>query len=239
MREVRFLGAGPIMKKHTFWDWHENNKHCLRWPPRLISVSLDYKELGWGYFGWRPWQMLKWHGYLPELWYYLRCRFWTKYNTVKADTLPPTWVDRDKLLLHAMFAILCDVVEGEDWFNSRSYYCKDEANGPACDWDGKDEFQEVALLYDWWKHRRPARDKAVDNALSAWSDEFRKLGGMTFMPAEGHLSRMVFPEERHGEAACAKEYQLKELHTNLEAAAEQEDEEMMIRLCKISGYLWT
>jgi len=48
-----------------------------------------------------------------DLWYWIKCRLWYKYNVLKIKTLPPTWNDRDNILVHAMFQILEDFVKKE------------------------------------------------------------------------------------------------------------------------------
>lgn len=59
---------------------------------------------------WPWWQPREWRvdGWLPSLWYYLKCRFWRHYNRLEIGTLPPTWTDADDRLLHGAFAILGD-----------------------------------------------------------------------------------------------------------------------------------
>src|SRR4051812_47476278 len=107
------------MKTHTFSDWYKvHNPRKWHW----FRVRATYRELGFRYFGLTPWRMLSFTGFAPELVYYLKCRFWRKYNVVKVRSLPPTWVDRDRLLLHAAFQILCDVVEKEDWLARQVYF---------------------------------------------------------------------------------------------------------------------
>jgi len=83
-------------------------------------------------------------------WYYLKCKLFKKYNRVIPRGLDPTWCDRDTLLLHASFEILCDFVEGElidshvNWNWSFSH---------------RKAYQEFWDLYTWWTKDRPLRDK--------------------------------------------------------------------------------
>lgn len=223
------------MQKHTFKDWHEAYRH-QEW----VSFRLPYWELGWRYYGWKVWKHLRLGGYLGGLKYYLACRWWRKYNTFKVDTLPPTWYDRSEGLVHVMFHVFCEVMEKEDWFNDRVYFHADTVDGPAYDYDFRDEWQEAAILYDWWKNRRPARLDAEERALSAWGDEFRRFGGLRFKSADEHgLSKIEFPNERHTEEELSEERRLFMAHTAAEEAGEAEDEQMMIRLVKLRGVLWT
>lgn len=59
-------------------------------------------------YNWRP----------KEIWYRFKCWAWYRYSTVKPRYLGHTWVDRDRLLIHTTFEILCQFYEkecGEDW----------------------------------------------------------------------------------------------------------------------------
>ena len=47
------------------------------------------------------------------VYYYYKCYFFHPYNKLHIKTLPPTWQDRDVVLLHAAFQCLVDFVEGE------------------------------------------------------------------------------------------------------------------------------
>jgi hypothetical protein len=50
---------------------------------------------------------------IRDLWYKLICRFWHRYNVIICRSIPPTWIDRDELLLCAAFQILEDFVRKE------------------------------------------------------------------------------------------------------------------------------
>lgn len=198
------------MKTYTFRDWYEAHN------PRgwhLFRVRAAYRELGWKYFGFKPWQMLKSSGFIPELWYYLKCRLWKKYNVVKVRSLPPTWVDRDQLLLHAAFEILRDVVENENWLDQTAYFIPITESDPyGC--DNRNGWQAVAQLYDWWINRRPARLAAEESALEHW------YGTHVSDLSDERLPRL-------------------QLFRELEEAGDREDEEMLVTLCRIRQILWT
>ena len=200
------------MKALTFRDWWKANKRT------------------WFYFQYRdyyPWHR-RWtfDGFLRDIGYYWKCRLWKKYNTVQARTLHPTWTDPCNLLLHVMFEVLLFAVEKDGWLDRRAYTVEDGL-------DTREEWQEVAVLYDWWMNRRHARDKAVDDALTAWHDEFERLGGLQFEPSDNpNLNRMIF-------ADGPEENRLKDIHVQLEQQAEAEDAAMMHRLVEIAPFLWT
>jgi hypothetical protein len=214
-----------LMKTHTFRDWHDDHKFLLE-RGNILGAKLPYsRELGWGYYGWKVWQHIELTGYLAELKYYLACRFWRKYNTVTAKSLPPTWVDRDTLLLHAMFAILCDVAEKEDWFQQTVYYIPDEEESQV--YDRRDDWQEVAILYDWWVNVRPQMVKAIDAARDKWWNERR--------PANDHdgMGALLRPNRSDEERVLFDDLNLKDRFL------EEDDEHMMLRLVKIKDVLWT
>ena len=51
--------------------------------------------------------------YLNRKWWYLRGIVWDRFNVVKCQTLPPTWNDRDQILLHVAFQCLVDFIDKE------------------------------------------------------------------------------------------------------------------------------
>jgi hypothetical protein len=87
---------------------------------------------------------------VSEPWYWLKCRLWHRFNVVVCHALPPTWVDRDTLLLHAAFQILADFIEKEEpWEFKASWMELNQSYGgkKANDW------QRIQILYRWWKVR--------------------------------------------------------------------------------------
>lgn len=80
---------------------------------------------------------------IHNLIYWLKCKLWYKYNVLKIRTLPPTWNDRDNVLVHAMFQILHDFVHKEKI---------DE----HVDWDSDTKHREARDKMDeilnWWEN---------------------------------------------------------------------------------------
>lgn len=209
------------LKRHTFMDYVKSHSHQLTLK-RFILLSRPYRDIG-------RWWDVRLEGFVGSIWYYIKCRFWHQYNVIRIPTLPPTWTDRDEALLHAMFTILVSVVEEEGWLEHSVYY--DDDCDPA--YDNRDDWQEMAELYDWWINVRPQRLAAEEKARHDWHVEFEKAGGLQFMPPdEFGLSAMKF---NHSEA----EMRLADISNEMEAAGGREDIEMMVRLCRIRGLLWT
>ncbi len=67
-------------------------------------------------------------------------------KTLKIESLPKGWCDRDIIILHACFQALKDCVEKEDLFNHSIAYAKSK-NGKI-----------AKELYDWWETRKDSND---------------------------------------------------------------------------------
>lgn len=101
------------------------------------------------------------YNYRPSsIWYYLKCLVWNKFNIIKCKSLPPTWVDRDKLLVHTMAQILFDFVEKErpqEWFNTaHAAWYNTPYKTPyevTHEYDLKqiEKWRELFTLYRWFK----------------------------------------------------------------------------------------
>lgn len=72
--------------------------------------------------------------------YYLKCLLFKRYNVLKVKTLSPTWIDRDNLLVHAMFQILTDFFEKE---KPLGHFDIDHS-------PNKSEWMELHTIYKWW-----------------------------------------------------------------------------------------
>jgi hypothetical protein len=108
-----------------------------------------------------------WQRFVHEPWYWLKCRLWHRYNVVVCRSLPPTWCDRDYLLLYAAFQILEDFIEKEEpWeFSATEEHLRESY--ADC---GPDErvtaWLEIQSLYRWWKQRKD--DESVDYDDRDW-----------------------------------------------------------------------
>jgi hypothetical protein len=65
-------------------------------------------------------------------------------NVLKIKTLDKDWSDKDQVMLHACFQLLCDCIEKEKLLDST-------------DWEHNQTFRnakkEIEELYAWWKIR--------------------------------------------------------------------------------------
>lgn len=92
---------------------------------------------------------------LHNSWYWLKCRLWYRYNVVVCKPLPPTWQDRDYLLLYAAFQILEDFIRKEqpweftgDVYTEYAEYNIESARQRDKDW------KVIRELYTWWSLRK-------------------------------------------------------------------------------------
>lgn len=101
---------------------------------------------------------------IRDLFYYLKCKFFHPYNRVTAKDIPPTWIDRDQLMLHVNFQILVDYVEKEEALK-------------VIDWDWCEDKKliknEIESLYKWWKVDRQAK---IDDIRKRYDVEYIKSG---------------------------------------------------------------
>ena len=88
--------------------------------------------------------------------------------------------------------------------------------------------KEMLTIYDWWTKGRAAEHKKEDELLEAAYPnpfEFEPIPGSSML----RLKNDETPELRKLRDQCRE----------MEDALEEKDEEMMIRLIKVRGYMWT
>lgn len=160
--------------------------------------------------------------------YWLRTHTYNKYHLV--DCRYPRngyswgWIDRSELILFANMAILKDYVEKES-----HQIAWDSEDWPI----GQVIYKEMMEILHWWEHDRKLEHDAYDELLTkAYGFEDCTV----FEPCEDnpHLHRMVFTRrgDPEWEEDCRKCHEAEE-------ALDKKDEEMLIRLIKIRGYLWS
>jgi hypothetical protein len=73
-------------------------------------------------------------------------------NLLTIDSLNEAWCDKDEVMLHDCFQLLCDCIEKENLFNGQ------------IDWDQDGEHreakQERTALYQWWSVRK-FKDRSI------------------------------------------------------------------------------
>ena len=148
------------------------------------------------------------------------------------------WMDRSEGILFANMAILVAFIEEEkafdchvDW-RSTAEMTADGEEGSADGAANRDAHaaakKEMLEIYGWWTQDRKIehdRGDALLHAAYAGPVEFERM-------VDGMYRLKKFPvteEEERLRAQCRL----------MEDALEAKDEEMMIRLIKIRGYMWT
>lgn len=182
-------------------------------------------------YDWRP----------GRLFYRAKCFCWHRYTTVKCRYLPYTWVDRCQLLPHTMFEILSQFIEKEcspghvDWEGSGHVVV---VNGEA-----KNVRQEMQDIYDWWHVGRLDYEGAEE---VLWKEieahparrEFIPLG-KDFKECEEKdacVYEWVSEFEREEDEQVNKRCFL--ALSKLEKMYDEKLQEMMVRLVKVSPYMW-
>lgn len=166
--------------------------------------------------------------YISTALYWLRTHTINKYHLV--DCRCPRngyswgWFDRSELLLFANMAILKEYVEKESH----------QIAWDSPDWPiGQHLWKEMSEILKWWDHDRKLEHDAYDELLTK-AYGFKDC--TVFEPCEDnpHLHRMRFTRENDPawRADCDR-------CREAEEALEKKDEEMLIRLIKIRGALWS
>lgn len=162
--------------------------------------------------------------FFPDIWRYSRIRdwyykiisrFWYKYYLIDTGLKRDQWYDTDTKMLYGLMKLLVDYVDGEKPFEHIDWE-DDEAHRNAK--------KEIVAIYDWWKNY-DTRMKEIDVALDNW---YVSRGG----------DHKEFLDFFNSESTPESE-QLFDHHEKLEEALLKEEEEMMVRLVKIRGFLWT
>ncbi len=91
-----------------------------------------------------------------------------RYHVVKTG-LPPGWYDTDTRIFHVCFQLFQFFMEKDGGIRRMDGGC-DPENGP--EWEKV--YSEIAILWDWWKYKRPARN--VDWYSDSLTDEEVSLG---------------------------------------------------------------
>lgn len=240
---------------HEWNEWHEKMQNDRPFAYWLNETVPDFFDDIWRTIT-NPFNDLR---------YWIRYRIFDKYHIINTG-LKPGYYDCYTLLLHGMFNLLVDFVEIErawmnvvfdedarkkykyplfttGWLRFRSFRCK-EAGLEHLDWEyslgnpNLDESErcesqaanaaEILELYKWWKEVRPNRPDPLDaSGWSNWCD---------YKEAKGYK---MFTDSQLTEEEEAEQRRILHLSTKIETDQFNEDTEMLTRLIKIRGSLWT
>lgn len=184
------------------------------WPERDGQVWLRVRVGYWRALGrWPvPGRLFQWDGYLPRLWYFVKCALWHRYDRLSIPTLSPTWNEWDEQLLHAALAVFCDYYECESPGRWTLAQVQKELADASTDEHSRvwlegylPTVKEMDAIYRWWTIDRPRRPDPTQS---------------------------VFVAEGQTTEAALKSHEMEE-------SQHAEDEAMLIRLMKIRRDLWT
>jgi len=176
------------------------------------------------------------HGkYNPrQIWYHLRCRFWHRYYCVSPRYLSKYhWVDKDTVLVHTMFEVLCQFIEDEcspgivDW----------EGSGHMINIDGEDVNvrAEMQFLYNWWVHTYNKAYEEVNDIL--YTKIEKHMPTRCWKQISKHVSEYHPKHKTKHDEAQYRIYM--DAATKLENIKDKDSKEKMHRLVNISPYMWT
>ena len=178
---------------------------------RSEEWSKKRKKFPYNFFYWLSRVKRK----IGDSFYYSKCWLFHPYNKIKIKTLAPTWCDRDYVLLHASFAIFCNVIEEEELLEHTSYDHSEEiADLEKANWEDK-ERQRDYIKFLKEKHEEDQKLEKELKYLYRWWTVDR-------------------PKKQEDLKDSSKKYEVGALEK-----AYEEDTEHLIRLIKIRGTLWT
>lgn len=161
---------------------------------------------------------------LDQAAYWFRTHTWDRYHMLdirnRRNGYSWGWMDRSEGILFANMAMLVDFVEKERAFE-------------VIAWDADDGHREAGRelreIYEWWTHgRRIEQDEYERRSTEAYRD-FR----YTFVPMQGGMQKMELSDETPEQRKARDDVNLEEDRLY------EKDTEMMIRLIKVRGAMWT
>jgi hypothetical protein len=199
-----------------------------------------FKRIRRWYEGWNTGPLK----HVSRLLYWLRTHTYHRYHMLnlknKKNGYSWGWLDRSEGILFANMAILVDFVEKEmafeghvDWRSAAEVKESGETENDPWGDANRDAHalakKEMIEIYDWWtkgrKEEHDAWDRAYDDVYTGTTTRFEP--SKTF-PGNFDMVTEKSPGREAVEALWKRD-----------EALENKDEEMIIRLVKVSGYMWT
>jgi hypothetical protein len=168
-----------------------------------------------------PWIKAKVRQCIKDPWYWLKCHIVPKHRYHMLDLRQPKvkgeyayrygWMDSDTQIVYALFNILNNFVKHE----MPSWYCPSEeeiVDEPSLQ-DQRNKYLEVKSIHYWWNVERKRRDKNESELASKW-----------------HAAHKI---------GDSSEHQLWKELDDIKKANKDKEDEMIARLLKVRGALWT
>jgi hypothetical protein len=187
---------------------------------------------------WRRWPFR----HISRAMYWLRSHTLDRYHVLnirnKRNGYAWGWLDRSEGILFANMAILVGFIEEEkafdchvDWRSAAEMVAAGEKTdgGRNANYDAHAVAKKEMLeIYRWWTHERKIEHDRHDVLSSrAFPHPFE------FERTEDGMYRGKEPPPTEAELELRAQY------SSMEGVLEARDEEMMIRLIKVRGYMWT
>ena len=188
------------------------------------------------------WHKIKWN--VNQARYWLRTHTYNRYHMVdiryKRNGYAWGWLDRSEAILFANMALLVQFIEKESGLDGYVDWSSAEEAQKACperemdQWEKDNHDQhyraakEMREIYAWWtkgrKEEHDALEKLEEKAYGDYKVELK--------PRPDGLLDMDTNETPEHKALVEQAWQMEEQLI-------KKDEEMLIRLIKVSGYMWT
>lgn len=201
--------------------------------------------------------------FIPDVYHnvrvYIRNRYIDKTHFLDTKLERGQWHEFDTRLLHGMFEALVDFVEDEKaamhrWTSDEKYKLPNAEKGiEYLEWemtlgeerpDDPDHYpmpeqaakaKETLELYKWWKYTRPERKEPGEAVgLYEWYDAMREKYKEDDNDGVWNVLGRNYSEEDRVE-----QHRLYDASNKEETRQFVEDSEMMIRLVRLRGSLWT
>lgn len=169
---------------------------------------------------WHEWPL----SHVSRAAYWLRTHTYDRYHMLdirnKRNGYAWGWIDRSEGILFANMAVLSEFVERERGLDGIVDWDSDESHAAAK--------KELLEIYRWWTHDRKIEHDRYDALFSR-----AYARPLEFEPIGNGMSRFK------KDTLTKEEKELRYQCSLMEEALEAKDEEMMIRLIKIRGCMWT
>ena len=166
---------------------------------------------------WRLWYWRPRSGY-----YYIRNRFFKRYDLIRTGLKKSEWWDKDHLMLEGMMGLLVDYCEKEDGI----YFVEGEAQQNRVK-------RRILRLYIEWKYCYPRTVQDESDALDAWA----KTSEMCNRPYKENYTEVYFTYENgYTEEESSI---LLDKSMAAEAAVTEHEQKLLMRLVKLRPHLWS
>jgi hypothetical protein len=232
---ANWLGAPPRPISATMQEWNVFDKNQKKHFNKLEIVEslLDKLQNIWMFPG----------DVYHTIYVYIRNRFVHKIHVLRTDLKPGKYAEYETRLLHGMFNSFVEFIEDEQTLDNLKWemtltnkyqWLPEEEAKQQSDYGALDSQAITAMekmtLYTWWKVTRPTRvDGYIASGYKAFSESCKT--------DDDNVFSFIVEESDTNNSKIRLELRAK--WREIDEQQDQEDEDMMIRLIKLRGNLWT